>query len=278
MKTILKKCSLGVVISFVAFGTASLVLAADKPHAKKKGEAKAEVKAEAAAPEAAAPAAPAAPETPAAAEPAAAPKAEAMPAADTTAQATTSESPKSGGLLGPVSLGPTLSLSLPHPANFGIEGRFTDYLGFAINYGFLPELTILDAKLKMSSYDARVRVFPFGGAFFLGTSIGRQTFSASNTATNAGVTATVQLDATTTYFTPTLGWRWGGMHGFVFGMDFGWQMALSSSSALTVSGSNSLLEATADFQKAKADAEKAGSDIGSASLPMFTMLHFGYLF
>lgn len=191
-----------------------------------------------------------------------------------------------GGLLGPVTLGPSVSLALPSPINLGVEGRFLDHLGFGVNYGFLPEFTFSGAKLKLTSFDARVRVFPFGGAFFLGTSLGRQSITASNTTVTTvsgqSVTSTVSLDANTVYATPSIGWRWGGRKGFVFGIDFGYQVSLSSSSTLATTFSDPLaqaaVEADPEYAKNKADAEKVGRDVGDASLPAFTALHISYLF
>lgn len=191
-----------------------------------------------------------------------------------------------GGLLGPVTLGPSVAVAVPHPINLGIEGRFTDYLGFGIVYGFLPELSILDAKVKMKAFDFRARVFPFGGAFFIGTSIGKQSITASGSVTQTvatqSVTNTIGLDVGTVYFQPTIGWRWGGKKGFIFGMDFGYQMSLSNSSTLTTSSSNPALDtqaaATAEYQKQKKDIEEAGDKLGKTGLPAFTAIHIGYLF
>jgi opacity protein-like surface antigen len=186
------------------------------------------------------------------------------------------------GILGPVTIGPTVSLAFPHPANIGVEGRFTDYLGFALDYGFLPQLSVSDASLKISSFDARVRVFPFGGSFFLGCSLGRQSINATKdvttTVSGQSVTGNFALDISTTYAQPTIGWRWGGRKGIIFGIDFGYQMVLSSSSTPTITSSNAAIETTDEYQSGVKKVTDLGDKVGSTSIPTFTAIHIGYLF
>lgn len=184
---------------------------------------------------------------------------------------------KTGGLLGPVSLGPTAALGLPQPLRLGLEGRFTDYLGFAGTYGFLPTLTFGTVAVKFNAIDLRARVFPFGGSFFLGASIGQQTMGASASDSISGQTTTVGLDVKTIFLTPTLGWRWGGRTGLIFGFDLGWQMALSSSSTFTTNA-GAAVEATTQYQTLKTDTEKKGNDLGKVGMPHTTLFQVGYLF
>jgi hypothetical protein len=179
---------------------------------------------------------------------------------------------------GPFSLGPTVGIAIPHPANIGLEGRFNRYFGFAINYGFLPQISFEDVKLKMNSYDARVRIFPFQGAFFVGTSFGKQSIVANTVAITDGTASSLTLEATTLYLTPTLGWRWGGQTGLIFGIDFGWQVVLSSSAQLRGSYGDQVIQFSPEYQEAKADVERVAKDIAQTSLPSFTMIHIGYLF
>jgi hypothetical protein len=172
-------------------------------------------------------------------------------------------------------IGPTVSLALPRPINLGVEGRYTPFFGFAANYGFLPTLTISNASVKFNSFDIKARIFPFGKSLFLGAAFGVQNLTGS--AIDATTSSTVSLNVKTVFLTPTVGWRWQGSGGFVFGIDFGWQLPLSSSSELT-SNASAAAQANASYLSTKSDVEKAGNDIGKTGLPSLTLLHFGWMF
>jgi hypothetical protein len=79
------------------------------------------------------------------------------------------------GLLGPFQIGPAVGTGLPSLINFGIAIKLTRYVGAGINVGIIPTLKISyygQATLAYQEYDVYARVYPFGGAFFLGTGIG----------------------------------------------------------------------------------------------------------
>src|ERR1017187_4093418 len=82
------------------------------------------------------------------------------------------------GLLGPFQIGPVVGTGLPSLINFGIAIKLTRYVGAGINIGIIPTLKISyygQATLAYQEYDVYARVYPFGGAFFLGTGIGYET-------------------------------------------------------------------------------------------------------
>lgn len=79
------------------------------------------------------------------------------------------------GLLGPFQIGPVVGAGLPSLINFGVAVKLTRYVGAGINIGIIPTLKISyygQATLAYQEYDVYARVYPFGGAFFLGTGIG----------------------------------------------------------------------------------------------------------
>jgi hypothetical protein len=79
------------------------------------------------------------------------------------------------GLLGPFQIGPVVGAGLPSLLNFGVAVKLTRYVGAGINIGIIPTLKISyygQATLAYQEYDVYARVYPFGGAFFLGTGIG----------------------------------------------------------------------------------------------------------
>ncbi len=186
---------------------------------------------------------------------------------------------KTRGLLGPVTFGPAIGVSLPQFYNLGLEGRWLDIIGFAFNYGFLPELTIpgYDAKVKSRSWDVRLRVHPFRGSFFLGVALGNQTLTGTRSDLILGTPQTTSVSVSESTLTPHLGWRWFYKSGFVWGMDLGVQLPQKTTTTLT-STASSLQQAAAQYAGLQNDLNKVSEDIGKQVLPMFTMLHFGWMF
>ena len=79
------------------------------------------------------------------------------------------------GLLGPFQIGPVVGAGLPSLLNFGVAVKLTRYVGAGINIGIIPKVKISyygQATLAYQEYDVYARVYPFGGAVFLGTGIG----------------------------------------------------------------------------------------------------------
>lgn len=173
-------------------------------------------------------------------------------------------------------LGPTVAIAIPHPANVGLEGRFFHKLaGFAFTYGFLPEMTVSDVSAKMTSWDLRARLHPFRGAFFLGAAYGNQDLTGRRSENILGTSQSTTLKISTTTFTPHIGWRWGDR--FVFGIDLGVQLSLKHKNTLTTTASGAQQSDPA-YTQAINDLNKIADDIGSATLPFITLLHFGFMF
>jgi hypothetical protein len=81
----------------------------------------------------------------------------------------------SGGLLGPIRLGPMVGVGLPNLLSFGGLLKLTKYLGGGINIGLIPTVHLSyygNATLFYQEYDAFGRIFPFGGGFFVGAGAG----------------------------------------------------------------------------------------------------------
>ncbi len=186
---------------------------------------------------------------------------------------------KTRGLLGPVTFGPTIGISLPQFANIGLEGRWLDIVGFAFNYGFLPETSIpgYDAKVKSRSWDIRLRVHPFRGAFFLGVAMGNQTLTGTRADSILGIPQTTSIDVSESTLTPHLGWRWFYKSGFVWGLDLGVQIPQTTKTTLT-STASALQQAAAQYAGLQNDLNKVSEDIGKQKLPMITMVHLGWMF
>jgi len=195
---------------------------------------------------------------------------------------------KTHGYLGPVTLGPMITLlAFPVPIGLGVEGRLLDILSFGVEYSLFPTLTLGGVGVHFNSYDAKLRIHPFLGAFMLGVAVGKQSLGAKarfdySVAPGISSGAQIKAEVNTTFVTPHLGWRWISKTGFMFGMEFGWQKALHADTDVGVKFDNPALqdaiEADKDYQEKRQDVEDIAEKLGELGLPIVALLQFGFLF
>ena len=145
----------------------------------------------------------------------------------------------------PVHVGLLIGIvSVPRPLDVELQVRINDLFAVGLGYSDFPAF-VADPLLEavgakggsttarldeFSALDVDLRVMPFRGAFFVGTSFGRQKLRGA--ITESGQTATVDLKLT--YATPRIGWQWTLGPGFLLGFDFGAQLKLSGEPTVTV--------------------------------------------
>lgn len=142
-----------------------------------------------------------------------------------------------GGIFGPIRLGPYVGTGLPNVLNFGGTVKFFDYLGGGINFGMIPDIKVSmygDAELKYREYDIFGRLYPFGGGFFLGAGVGYHsvegTFSKTVEVPQLGsFTATSHGSVKAMILTPQIGWFSIFGSGFALGIDIGAQVPIAPS-------------------------------------------------
>ncbi|MGC4086622.1 MAG: hypothetical protein QM756_01760 [Polyangiaceae bacterium] len=81
----------------------------------------------------------------------------------------------SGGIFGPIRLGPVVGVGLPNLLNVGGTLKLTRFLGGGINIGIIPTVRLSyygEATLSYQEYDVYGRIYPFGGGFFIGAGAG----------------------------------------------------------------------------------------------------------
>lgn len=201
----------------------------------------------------------------------------------------------SGGLLGPVRLGASLSVAIPHPLNYGLDLTLYKYVGLAASVSSIEEAELdsyKGASFGLKHWDVRARVFPFAGSFFLGAAYGQQKLSAqgkvSVPVTVATVTttvpATLKLEVNSNVFTPHLGWFWLWDFGLVLGTEFGYQMTLGNPKtdfSVTFEGASAAAQEEAKKSKEYKENEKIvrdlGDTVGKAGLPYWTFLRVGWM-
>jgi hypothetical protein len=205
------------------------------------------------------------------------------PAAATPISEEPAQSPSSNSHL----IGLHLGFGVPALVGYGL-----DYVppmnnfSFSLDFGGLSS-TVSDVKLSLSHVDAVARYHLFGGSFFLGLRFGQQTLKAEATDDVTYLTTTLSpkanMQVKSNYITPHLGWQ-ANSGGFFLATDFGLQLPSSSSTDLTIDYGTSdalaiaVIEADAEFQKARQDAVDAGDKFGKATLPYWGMLRLGYYF
>ena len=185
---------------------------------------------------------------------------------------------RSRGKLGPLTVGPSFGIGIPHVINVGLESRYRQQFGLAVNFGFIPGISIGTTTVSMNSYDARFRWFVFKKSFFIGASYGVQNLVASTTQKLQGVPVNANVDISTTYVSPHLGWRWQWASGFFTGMDLGVQIACATNTAVTTDVTNPYVQASDDYQKVVKQVTDQGNDLGRTRLPFATLFEIGYLF
>ena len=126
------------------------------------------------------------------------------------------------GVFGPLRVGPLLGAGVAtRPIDLGLMLVVDRVFGVGFDYGFIPRVTVGDSSLTASQIGADVRVMPFGGAFFLGASIGYQTLTANVVASGGGYSASSGVRVESPFVTPRFGWLWIWNPGLAFGVDAG---------------------------------------------------------
>jgi hypothetical protein len=174
------------------------------------------------------------------------------------ASADDSKKDDSGGLFGPFRIGALVGGGLPEVLSLGGQLKLTRYFGAGINIGLIPTVKIGfygDATLSYQEYDAYGRIYPFGGAFFVGAGAGYATVRGT-LATNyslssqegtalteachaagvkdcpappSSVDVSSQASVRTLVLTPQIGFMHIFGSGFAIGLDVGAQIPIAPS-------------------------------------------------
>ncbi|MFL5264254.1 MAG: hypothetical protein ACJ79R_00290 [Anaeromyxobacteraceae bacterium] len=161
------------------------------------------------------------------------------------------ETGRQRGLLGPVLVGPNVTLlQLPTGPTLGLEVKGHGLWGLDFDYGFIPATTISKAKIAFSMWRVGAKVYPFRGAFFLGAHLGSYKLTGESQQTGLdGATLKTKVEVSSPFVAPVLGWRWVRPSGFFTGFDLSWQFATgykSKSSPVEPSGTLEDIQKNAD--------------------------------
>jgi hypothetical protein len=150
---------------------------------------------------------------------------------------------KESGIIPGVLIGPRLGMDLPAPT-IGAEAKILRYFGASFEYAFFPKIGIAGASIGYSMWEASARVYPFGGAFFIGAVYGH--YGIEGSVTSAQGSGAVRVNSN--FLGPQIGARWVQPSGFFAGIDVGWAFPLSyhSDSSPDPSGTTVSIQQTAD--------------------------------
>lgn len=168
----------------------------------------------------------------------------------------------------PVHFGAIAGVGFPRP--LAIEGAITVKRYFLVGgeYSMLPKINVSGVDTMMWALAADARVFPFGGAFFIGVRGGRQHATARATATVANLgSLTESLDVDTWFVNPRIGFAWTWSSGFTLGVDAGVQIPVKSQVTTTLPDAamaDSRVTTTTDL-------------LGKKVLPTVDLLRVGFL-
>ncbi len=198
-------------------------------------------------------------------------------ASETPAPEKTTSDTKREGVFGNFLVGPSIGLYLPVPLVFGLEARWAGWVGMSIESGSLPRRTLLDGSVTADTLRGTLRVFPWQESFFVGVAVGHQNISVAKSVTVQGQTVTANVDVSSPYVTPVIGWKWLWSSGFFWGLEAGWQIPRSPNVRVSTDANNAI-SSTAEYKKAENEARDAANKLGEMGLPHLAVINIGYLF
>lgn len=150
---------------------------------------------------------------------------------------------KESGIIPGVLIGPRLGMNLPAPT-IGAEAKILRYVGASFDYAFFPKIGIAGASIGYTMWNAAARVYPFGGAFFIGAVYGH--YGIEGSVTSAQGSGSVRVNSN--FLGPQIGARWVQPSGFFAGVDVAWAFPLAyrSDSTPDPSGTTVSIQQTAD--------------------------------
>lgn len=161
-----------------------------------------------------------------------------------------------------------VGVGVPFLSQAGFDYQMSDKFGLSLGYNML-DLSVGDAKSKLSMPELLLRYHPFSGSFYLAAGVGQETLNVSATATG-GAKAEIDVKATTTIV--KTGWMWGaGDGGIWFGMDVSFISPSGAEQTITAPG-----VPTSD--QAYIDALDAAKKFGETAYTNITFARLGYLF
>lgn len=183
----------------------------------------------------------------------------------------------------PFRLGLLLGIvSVPRPVNIELFAKPNDWFGVGAGFSMIPQVEVSGIKGKMNAFNAVGRVFPFGGAFYVGAAAGLQNLDVEGSDTVENQELTAKAEHSAFFVTPQVGWLWTWDSGFTVGLNVGVQVALTSTPEVKVHDpSGAVVDPAAlgpDAVELEDDVQKAATLFGKYPLPALDLFKLGFLF
>lgn len=181
-------------------------------------------------------------------------------------------------LLPDLCFGPVFSVGMLNPLGVGLHMRYGAYLGLAVDYQFLPAVTISDVSVSASLFVAEGRYYPTGGALFVSAGLALQHLVGEGSVTLDDSPESMRIEGTINVTALKLGIGFTGHDGLVVGIDLGLHVPVRQRDLRF--GYDASLEGNADVQQVEEDIRDAGGR-ALEEVPILVQLNLiriGYLF
>lgn len=166
-------------------------------------------------------------------------------------------------------LGFNLGMGIPFVSQFGVDLTMGDNFTLSVGHNNL-NLSSDAAEVDLSMQNIILNWHPFGGVFYIGGGVGKETLTAK--AEDKALNASAEAEVTANVALARVGWMWGKMNsGFWFGMDITYISPSGGDVKIKTTGF------TATDQEYQ-DVKDAGEAFGETAYTNFTFARFGWLF
>ncbi|MBX3192410.1 MAG: hypothetical protein KF819_35795 [Labilithrix sp.] len=169
-----------------------------------------------------------------------------------------------------VRIGPLLGLGFPRPIAIEMLVEIERVIGLGVEYGFMPATNLWGVETRFWGLAGDLRLFPFGGAFFMGARAGYQHLGAEVTLGAGGASTTQSAVAESWFINPRLGFLFVFESGVALGIDAGVQVPITASLDTTVP--------SGIVPQADASIARVANTLGNQATPTIDLLRLGFLF
>ena len=172
-----------------------------------------------------------------------------------------------------MNVGAIAGIGFPRP--LAIEGvlGFGKHVMIGAEYGFMPTLTVGSVQTRLWAVSGDVRVFPFGGAFYLGLRGGYQSLFAAASLSASGIGSySESVEIASLFVNPRIGFLWR-FDPIVLGFEAGIQIPVSPNVTRSASANLAGIDVQAD-----ARLTSTADTLGSKVIPSVDLLRVRVLF
>lgn len=171
--------------------------------------------------------------------------------------------------------GPIVGVGFPRPLAIEAFAKVERIVGGGVEYSFLPNVTVMNAKTSFRAVALDLRVFPFRGAFFIGARAGRQWLDASTSLDTGRYGSYAEaMHASTWFVNPRAGFLYTFSSGITLGIDAGIQVPIAPQYERTGDATNLGIGDSAVEQTLVL----VSNALGNATTPTVDLFRLGFLF